>query len=183
MRGIAGQVATLVWKVVTVANRSVNATYWNGTAVASPDTAGYPKVTIKSGTGTGELSLSSGAVTVGTNNDKTGYTASTVSDKTGYALAAGASGWSAIKSIQYGTYTFAGGATTATATISSVTTGKTALIFLGFAIEKGATTGVFNLPYITLTNATTVTATRIVGTDSGSSNVAGTGSFVAVEFY
>ena len=29
---------------------------------------------------------SSGTVTVGTNNDKTGYTASTVSDKTGYAL-------------------------------------------------------------------------------------------------
>lgn len=35
---------------------------WAGTAVASPDTAGYPKVTIKSGTGTGEISLSSGAV-------------------------------------------------------------------------------------------------------------------------
>jgi hypothetical protein len=38
------------------------------------------------GTGTGQLSVSSGAVTVGTNNDKTGYTASTVSDKTGYSL-------------------------------------------------------------------------------------------------
>lgn len=37
---------------------------WTGTAVASPDTAGYPKVTIKSGTGTGELSLSSGRVAV-----------------------------------------------------------------------------------------------------------------------
>lgn len=42
----------------------VNTTYWNGTAVATPDTAGYPKVTIKSGTGTGELSLSSGRVAV-----------------------------------------------------------------------------------------------------------------------
>lgn len=39
-----------------------NVTYWSGTAVASPDTAGYPKVTIKSGTGTGEVSLSSGRV-------------------------------------------------------------------------------------------------------------------------
>lgn len=39
---------------------SANVTTWNGTAVATPDTAGYPKVTIKSGTGTGELSLSSG---------------------------------------------------------------------------------------------------------------------------
>ena len=52
---------------------SKDLTKWNGTAVASPDTAGFPKVTIKAGTGTGELSLSSGTVTVGTNNDKTGY--------------------------------------------------------------------------------------------------------------
>lgn len=46
---------------------------WNDSNIATPDTAGYPKVTVKSGTGTGEISLSSGAVTVGTNNDKTGY--------------------------------------------------------------------------------------------------------------
>src|SRR5215813_1595543 len=39
---------------------AVNVTYWNGTAVATPDTAGYPKVTHKSGTGTGEINLSSG---------------------------------------------------------------------------------------------------------------------------
>lgn len=32
-----------------------NPTKWNGTAVATPDTAGYPKVTIKSGTGIGEI--------------------------------------------------------------------------------------------------------------------------------
>lgn len=38
----------------------VNVTGWNGTAVATPDTAGYPKVTLKSGTGTGEVNLSSG---------------------------------------------------------------------------------------------------------------------------
>lgn len=43
---------------------------WTGTAVASPDTAGYPKVTIKSGTGTGELSLSSGKVVLNTNLKK-----------------------------------------------------------------------------------------------------------------
>jgi hypothetical protein len=40
----------------------VSVTQWNGTNVATPDTAGFPKVTIKSGTGTGELSLSSGRV-------------------------------------------------------------------------------------------------------------------------
>ena len=42
----------------------VSVTHWNNTAVASPATAGYPAVTLKSGTGTGELSLSSGLVSV-----------------------------------------------------------------------------------------------------------------------
>lgn len=35
---------------------------WTGTNVATPDTAGYVKATIKSGTGTGELNLTSGVV-------------------------------------------------------------------------------------------------------------------------
>ena len=43
--------------------------------------------TISSRLASASISLSGGAVTVGTNNDKTGYTASTVSDKTGYSLA------------------------------------------------------------------------------------------------
>ena len=38
----------------------VDVKQWNGTNVPSPDTAGYPKVTVKSGTGTGEINLSSG---------------------------------------------------------------------------------------------------------------------------
>lgn len=41
-----------------------NVTKWNGTAVASPATAGYPAVTVKVGTGTGELNLTSGAIPV-----------------------------------------------------------------------------------------------------------------------
>lgn len=53
-----------------------NVTQWNSTNVATPDTAGYPKVTIKSGTGTGEVSLAAGLVTAGTVSDKTGYTLS-----------------------------------------------------------------------------------------------------------
>ena len=45
---------------------NVDVTYWNGTAVATPDTAGYPKTTIKSGAGTGEISLTSGGVVLTT---------------------------------------------------------------------------------------------------------------------
>lgn len=40
----------------------VNVTFWSGAAVATPDTAGHPKVTLKTGTGAGELSISSGRV-------------------------------------------------------------------------------------------------------------------------
>lgn len=40
----------------------VNATHWSGTILATADTAGYPKVTIKNGTGAGELSFTSGVV-------------------------------------------------------------------------------------------------------------------------
>lgn len=41
-----------------------NVVGWNTSAIASPDTAGYPKVTIKSGSGTGEISLLSGGVSL-----------------------------------------------------------------------------------------------------------------------
>jgi hypothetical protein len=40
--------------------------YWNGSAIAGVDTAGYPKVTIKDGTGTGELDTASGKVSIAT---------------------------------------------------------------------------------------------------------------------
>lgn len=41
---------------------SGNVTRWAGTTVAAPDTAGYVKATVKSGTGTGELALTAGVV-------------------------------------------------------------------------------------------------------------------------
>lgn len=49
------------WRI-SLQNRytGANVVQWNSSNVATPDTAGYPKVTIKSGTGTGELNLSSG---------------------------------------------------------------------------------------------------------------------------
>lgn len=42
----------------------VDTVEWLGTALATPDTAGYPKTTIKDGTGTGEIDTSGGAVPV-----------------------------------------------------------------------------------------------------------------------
>lgn len=43
-----------------------NVSQWNGTNIAAPDTAGYPKVTIKDGAGAGELDTASGKVSVAT---------------------------------------------------------------------------------------------------------------------
>ncbi len=63
-----------------VANAPVSVAQWNGTNVATPDTAGYPKITVKSGTGTGEVSLSSGAVLL--QATQTGVTIPTVTTLT-----------------------------------------------------------------------------------------------------
>jgi len=51
-------------EMITVDLSTVNANVvqWNGTNVVTPDTAGCPKVTIKDGTGTGEIDTSAGAV-------------------------------------------------------------------------------------------------------------------------
>ena len=42
----------------------VDPTHWNGTALPTPHTAGYPIVTVKDGTGTGEINTTAGAVAV-----------------------------------------------------------------------------------------------------------------------
>ena len=46
------------------ATLAVNVTQWSGANVATPDSAGHPKVTIKAGTGAGELSITSGRVLI-----------------------------------------------------------------------------------------------------------------------
>ena len=62
-----------------------------------------------------------------------------------------------IKSIQRGTIAITGAASSQTATITSVDTTKTQLRMLGASV----TTNVNEMPYIVLTNATTITATRV----------------------
>lgn len=57
-----GNASAMYQADLSAANLPANVVQWSGTNVASPDTAGYPKVTVKSGTGTGEVSLSSGLV-------------------------------------------------------------------------------------------------------------------------
>lgn len=69
---------------------------------------------------------------------------------------------SGVKSTQSGTITLASGVTSNTATITSVNTAKTELLFLGFdcTCTPLAADG-SEYPYIVLTNATTVTANRV----------------------
>lgn len=61
-----GTVTYDVLRPESIGYQNANVIAWAGTAVAAVDTAGYPKVTIKSGSGTGEVSLSSGGVTLST---------------------------------------------------------------------------------------------------------------------
>jgi hypothetical protein len=67
---------------------AADAVYWNGAAVAAPDTAGHPKVTIKDGTGTGELDTNAGKVSIATGGIVAGSFASGAVDAA--ALAADA---------------------------------------------------------------------------------------------
>lgn len=57
-----GHASASIVRDVSTDPATANVTQWAGSAVATPDTAGYPKITVKAGTGTGELSLSSGVV-------------------------------------------------------------------------------------------------------------------------
>lgn len=90
---------------------------------------------------------------------------------------------SPINSVQYGTVTIAGSSATGTATITSVDTSKAVLGFLGFTttLDTSGGSAVHQnrmFPMITLTNATTVTATRNSSDPSDTVTV----SFVVVEY-
>lgn len=163
------QIARAIWTYLggaagTTADRAVNTSFWNGTAVTAPntagtpvvdatrwlgttiaaaDTAGYPKVTIKNGSGTGEIALVSGKVDV--------------NDKTGFSLTAGSYVVRA-SSVSRGliSITVTEG-TTNTAGISSVTMTRAIEGFTGFDTN---TNTVVQATRIALTATNTVTATR-----------------------
>jgi hypothetical protein len=86
-------------------------------------------------------------------------------------------GSSVIKSIQRGTISITGGAAyqTATATISSVSTAKSVLNFLGVTSVDNEVRAISR---IDLTNSTTVTATRYFGNTFSSTIV----SYEVIEF-
>ena len=59
----ATQLLGTAFATPTVAGvQEVDVTHWNGTAIPAVHTAGYPIVTVKDGTGTGEINTSSGTV-------------------------------------------------------------------------------------------------------------------------
>jgi hypothetical protein len=95
--------------------RNVNVSGWNGTAVASPHTAGYPVVTVKDGTGTGEIDTTSGGVLVAAFAANS-ITAAAIADSAidANTFAAGAITAAAIADGAIDAATFAAGAITAT---------------------------------------------------------------------
>lgn len=79
-----------------------------------------------------------------------------------------------IKSIQRGVISIANATSSATATITSVNTSKAVLSFLG---AEATADDVRQLPFLTFTNATTITATR--SSTTGNQQV----SFQVVEYH
>lgn len=76
-------------------------------------------------------------------------------------------GGNRIKSIQRGTITISGGASSATATIASVDTTKTELRMLGFSVNQGSNHYPSSLfSRISLTSSTEITAVRSSGDSS-----------------
>lgn len=68
---------------------------------------------------------------------------------------------SVVKSVQYGSISIAGAASSGTATITAVDTTKAVLLHLGSRGPGGGSPGIADgLATLTLTNATTVTAQR-----------------------
>lgn len=95
--------------------------YYLGSAVPAADTAGYPKVTIKSGTGTGEASLSSGVIQAALTTASRDATAGAVFDvATASHLQTGSFG-AALAPTEHGTAQ-AGGASTITLRSGAVAT-------------------------------------------------------------
>jgi hypothetical protein len=73
--------------------------------------------------------------------------------------------YSPVRLIQRGTITITAGNAAATATVTSVNTAKARLTHLGATIDTGGSAGTIAGIRLTLTNATTVTATRVGTTE------------------
>jgi hypothetical protein len=68
------------------------------------------------------ITVTTGEVTVGTNNDKTGYTASTVSDKTGYSISGSITTLDGLNDVAATDIVSSGAITTSGGAVSTVTT-------------------------------------------------------------
>jgi hypothetical protein len=87
-----------------------------------------------------------------------------------------------VKSIQRGTITYASGGTSATATITAVSsTARAEVLMLGENLAVGAQLA--NISALTFTNTTTITADRTTGQSGAGGNIAGTVKFQVTEWY
>lgn len=85
-----------------------------------------------------------------------------------------------VKSVQYGSITIGTGSTSNTATITAVRTDKALLVYLGGTVSGSGTGNTdIALSRVTLTNSTTVTATR----GESDANLSTVTTFVVIEFY
>lgn len=160
---------------------NVDVTAWNGTAIPGVDTAGYPKVTIKDGTGTGEIDTTSGGVLVAaiaanaitaTAINADAITAAKIADGAidAATFAAGAINAAAIADGAIDRATFA--ADTGLQTIRSNTAQAGAAGSITLDASASATTDFYKGSWIFLTGGTGVGQVRLCTAYNGGTKVA-----------
>lgn len=159
---------------------------WTGTNVATPDTAGYPKVTIKSGTGAGEVNLSSGnlagsvASVVGAVGSVTGNVGGSVASVTGNV------GGNVVGSVGSVTGNVGGNVVGSVASVTAAVTlsAKDTLAIRNNTAQAGAagtitldasasaTDNIYNGSYIRIDSGTGAIQTRLIIAYNGTTKVA-----------
>jgi hypothetical protein len=112
---------------------NVDVTAWNGTAIPAVHTAGYPIVTVKDGTGTGEIDTTSGGVLVAA------IAANAITASAIAADAIGASELAADAATEIGTAVWATAARTVTAATNITSTGAAVPITAGGLVSADVT--------------------------------------------
>ena len=112
---------------------NIDVTAWNGTAIPAVHTAGYPIVTVKDGTGTGEIDTTSGGVLVAALANNAITAAAIAAD------AIGASELAADAATEIGTAVWATAARTVTAATNITSTGAAVPITAGGLVSADVT--------------------------------------------
>jgi len=161
--------------VVLLLTPPVDSQYWSGTANATPDTAGFPKVTIKDGTGQGEIDTTAGAVAT-TGGGGSGARTVTITVNDGATVIIGAIVRLTLGVDTYTATTIAGGIATFNVNDGTWTVGitKAGYTYAGTTIVvDGTETATYSMSAVTITPAAAGQTNAYLTTRTGGGTVLG----------